>query len=589
MSFFHRFPLRPSWFWWGAVGLGVLWPTVGEAIPRAQHETISPIAQVDINRDRQIQPLDPPDLSPRSEPENFEKPPEMEAIPDAPGDEITIEPGEIAVNSWELRGSTIFKEGDFQGLITPFLGRKVSLNSLKQLSDRITLAYLQQGYLTSRATLLGESLATGHVVVWVVEGGLEDIVIQGNERLSDRYFQSRLALGGQTPLNTARLENQLRLLKFNPLLENLEASIQAGSGLGQSVLKIKVEEANPLVLHTQIDNGTAPSVGSEKLGATLTHRNVFGNGEQLSGDFTHTAQGGADSLGLTYGFPLNAREGMLQFRSSFNRNRAILPPFDRFDIGGRSQLHEVSFRQPFVRTPKKEWALSWGLTYQRGVTFLGSNGFEFNVGSVNGVSETTAFKFSQDYLRRDSQGAWFLRSQLSLGLDLFSPTINPHPIPDGRFFSSFWQMQRSQILHPNHTLMIQGDLQLTPHSLLPAQQFVIGGARSLRGYRQNVRSGDNGFRFSVEDRITVQRDESGRSSLQVIPFLDGGNVWNHGRNPNRQSNNSNFLLGTGIGVLWMPDRQFSLRLDGAIPLVGIRDRGTNIQDQGLYFQLNYFP
>lgn len=61
-----------------------------------------------------------------------------------------------------------------------------------------------------------------------------------------------------------------------------------------------------------------------------------------------------------------------------------------------------------------------------------------------------------------------------------------------------------QQLSNDHLLLIQADLQLTPDSLLPFQQFVIGGGQSVRGYRQNIRSGDNGFRVAIKDRFTVQ-------------------------------------------------------------------------------------
>ncbi|MEH2012878.1 hypothetical protein [Nostoc sp.] len=36
----------------------------------------------------------------------------------------------------------------------------------------------------------------------------------------------------------------------------------------------------------------------------------------------------------------------------------------------------------------------------------------------------------------------------------------------------------------------------------------MGGRQSVRGYRQNIRSGNNGFRVAIKDRITVQRNES---------------------------------------------------------------------------------
>jgi hemolysin activation/secretion protein len=116
------------------------------------------------------------------------------------------------------------------------------------------------------------------------------------------------------------------------------------------------------------------------------------------------------------------------------------------------------------------------------------------------------------------------------------------------FVSWLGQAQRVELLSGDHLLIVQADLQLTPDSLLPSEQFVIGGAQSVRGYRQNVRSGDNAFRFSIEDRITVERNASGVPKIQLSPFVDLGVVWNDLDNPNELPN-QRWLLGTGVGLL----------------------------------------
>ncbi|HAG83213.1 MAG TPA: hypothetical protein DCL61_19230 [Cyanobacteria bacterium UBA12227] len=125
-------------------------------------------------------------------------------------------------------------------------------------------------------------------------------------------------------------------------------------------------------------------------------------------------------------------------------------------------------------------------------------------------------------------------------------------------------------------------------SLLPAQQFVIGGGQSVRGYRQNVRSGDNGLRFSVEDQITLDRDEVNNPSLLLAPFFDMGVIWNHPDNPNELPSEQ-FLAGLGLGLIWLPELipGLELRVDYGLPLVSIDDRGDNIQDSGFYFSVRY--
>jgi hemolysin activation/secretion protein len=235
-------------------------------------------------------------------------------------------------------------------------------------------------------------------------------------------------------------------------------------------------------------------------------------------------------------------------------------------------------------------ALSLGFTHQDGQTFTVFGPTPFGIGpDEEGISRTSVIKFGQEYTLRQTSGAWAFRSLFSFGTGLFDATENSdvdEDFPDGQFVSWLAQIQRVQIINPDNFLIIQADLQLAFDSLLPAQQFVIGGGQSVRGYRQNVRAGDNGFRISVEDRITLERDESGIATFVLAPFFDVGYVWNRGINPNELVDQT-FIAGLGLGILWEPLPNLNLRLDYGLPLVDLDDRGENAQDDGFYFSVNY--
>jgi hemolysin activation/secretion protein len=393
-------------------------------------------------------------------------------------------------------------------------------------------------------------------------------------------------MGTRQPLSTANLEDQLRLLRTDPLLSNVEASLRTGNTVGQSILVVRVTEADSISGTFSVDNYSPPSVGSERFGVSGSYRNLTGIGDELAASFYRTFQGGANIADFSYRVPLNAMNGTLQLRTAINDNKVIQEPFKIFDIRGESQLYEVSYRQPIVRSPREEFALSLGFSVQNGQTFTFAGATPFGFGpDKEGNSQTRVIKFSQDYVLRELKGAWSLRSLFSLGIGSFDATINPDPIPDGRFFSWQGQLQRVQRLSNDNLLITQAEIQLTPNGLLPSQQFVIGGGQSVRGYRQNARAGDNGVRFMLEDRITVQKDNNGNALFQVAPFFDLGYVWNVDDNPNSLQRQT-FLTSMGLGVLWQMLPHLNLRLDYGFPLINLDDRGQNAQDDGFYFSLN---
>ncbi|MFN6563600.1 MAG: ShlB/FhaC/HecB family hemolysin secretion/activation protein [Nostoc sp. ChiSLP01] len=505
-------------------------------------------------------------------------------------------PQRIRVRKIQVVDSTVFSENDLNAVVRPFEERRdLTLEEIRQAADAVTQLYLNKGYLNSRAVpdTQQSSTADGIVVIRVIEGRLAEIDIQGTRRLNPSYIRSRIELGAGVPLNIGKLEDQLKLLRLDPLFTNVEARLRPTGKVGQSVLVVRVEEANPLTGSLGVDNYSPPSIGAERLGVELRHRNLTGMGDELGGYYFHSFTGGSDIYDFRYQVPVNAMDGKVQIRAAFNRNRITQAPFDAFGIRANQDLYEINYRQPLMRSPREEFALSLGFTYQDGQTFLFDNlATPFGIGpDANGVSRTSVIKFGQDYIKREPQGAWFLRSQFNFGVDILDATINNDPIPDGRFFSWLFQVQRVQRLTNDQLLLVQAELQLTPDSLLPSQQFVIGGGQSVRGYRQNVRSGDNGFRVAIEDRITVQRNESGLSTIQIAPFVDMGAVWNKSNNPN-QLPDQTFLIGAGLGLLWNEAfgiDNLNLRLDYGFPFIDLSDRGNNVQDDGFYFSVRYQP
>ena len=547
--------------------------------PSAPPNLPPPPTQPDPNRDRFLQPAPQPSAEPNQVPPTVAPQPPSPVPQPLPN---TV----IQVQKIQVVGSTILSQDEINALVKPLEGRSVTLEQLRQIADKITEIYLNRGYITSRAVLPPQTITAGIVQIKVIEGKLGPIEVEGAKRLHQSYIRSRIRLGAGIPLSTASLEDQLRLLRVDPLFDNVEASLRAGEG--ESILIVRVSEANPFQSSFSFDNYSPPSVGSERLGVSLRHRNITGNGDELAAAY-YRSLGDSDVFDFSYRVPLNPMNGTLQLRAAPNRNSIVQAPFDTFDISGKSHLFELSYRQPLRRTPIEEFALSAGVTYQTGRTFLAGEPFPFGIGpDARGVTTMTAIKLGQDYIRRDPQGAWAVRSQFTIGTSLFDATQNEGSVPDGQFLSWLGQLQRVQRLNDKHLLILQSDLQLSANSLLPSQQFVIGGGQSLRGYRQNVRSGDNGFRVSIEDRITLQRDASGNPKLQLAPFLDAGTVWNVANNPNKLTN-QRFLAGAGLGVIWEPIRRVNLRIDYAFPLIRISDKGDNLQDNGIYFNIIYTP
>ena len=516
-----------------------------------------------------------------SEPEDALEPLPADTVPVLPEEAAPPEPAaapssgeKVPIADIQVTGSSVFGEAEFAPILEPYEGRDLGLRELRQAADEITQLYLESGYITSRAVLSEQTIVDGVVQMRVVEGELDEIQIEGTRRLAG-YVRDRVNLANRKPLNQVDLESQLQLLRADPLIERVEASLRAGSGEGQSKLIVRVLEAPMLSGRVAVDTNSPPSVGVLRTGIEGTANNLLGLGDRLNLSAYRSTAGGSATFGATYTVPLNAMDGTLQARylpSSFD---LISEELRTLGVEGSSDTYELTYRQPLVRKPNEEFALSLGFRHRTGETLVS------NV--VIDSTRTSVFQFGQDYLKRDRKGAWGLRSQFNLGTGLLDATNRENGEADGQFFSWLGQIQRAQVINRDNLLLMQASLQLSPDSLLGADQFIIGGPSSVRGYSQNARFGDNGLRASIEDRITVSHNEDGSAAVQLAPFLDAATVWNQGA----ETSDQRFLLGTGVGVIANLIEDVEARFDVGIPLITLDEPGDTDQSAFIYFSMDY--
>ncbi len=520
---------------------------------------------------------------------------------------------------------------------------ELTFDELLELRSRITQLYIEHGYITSGAFLpSGQSLSDGDIKIQVVEGRLESIELCllspgagrradrrkaeaqalnaqppvqesnsepeassstlpvpsdpaqspegstenqsserecGSARLRESYIYSRLARLMDGPVNQQRIEEALQLLQLNPVIQQVNAELTAGSMTGRSILQVEVREASALGLSVGGDNYQSPSIGSEQFSIQASYANLLGLGDRVSAGYGVTQ--GLGSFNVGYSIPLNAMDGTLGVSYNTDDSLIIDSDFEDFKIRSESETISLSFRQPVVKTPENEVGLGISLDLRRSTSFLDGEPFSFSEGPEDGQSNVTVVRLSQDWLDRDIDTVLAARSQFSLGIEAFDATVNDTGT-DGTFFAWLGQFQWVQGLSPRWVLVSRLNAQLTPDSLLPLERFGYGGVDTLRGYRQNQLVTDNGVLGSVEARFSLLPNSN---HLQLIPFVDAGTGWNN-RTPDP---NPSTLASVGLGLRWLITPDLSVRLDYGIPLIDVKNDGNSLQDHGFYFSLRYEP
>lgn len=559
-------------------------PAVAQERPRSSQRNSSPF-NPPTPPSEQFPPLPLPQPLPQPPLEEQLPPPEQLIPQPQPSQPLTPGdiPGTIRVQRFEVVGSTVFTPAELAAVTAPYVGRNLSFAELLQMRSAITQLYVDQGYITSGAVIPPQTIEDGVVTIQVVEGRLEDINVTGTRRLNSSYIRSRLALAGFEPLNVNRLLEGLQLLQLNPLIETISADLQTGVEPGTSVLQVQVTEADTFRVDLAIDNDRSPSVGSFQRQIQFNQANLTGLGDELVFNYANTD--GSNELSGSYTLPLNPRNGTLQLAAGYVHSHVIEPPFDQLDIEAASRYYELTLRQPLFQSPSEEFVLGLVASRQESDTQLLDRPFPLSAGANDeGETRISALRFFQEWVKRSSTDVTAVRSQFSLGIDVLNATVNEE-LPDSRFFAWRGQAQWVHLLAPDTLLLLRGDVQIADSPLVPLEQFGLGGAQTVRGYRQDFLLTDSGLQASAEVRLPVLRVPEVEGVLQVAPFFDLGTAWNaDGLNPEPSS-----LFGLGVGLLWQQGDILSARLDFGIPLVSVEARERTWQESGVYFSVRYAP
>ena len=499
-----------------------------------------------------------------------------------PEDQIDNIPKSVTIESFEIIGSTVFSQEELQEVVRPFVGRPLSFAELFQVRSAITKLYTDNGYINSGAYIPEQEINSGKLTIQILEGELEAINVTGTKRLNPNYVRKRLEIAASKPVNVDSLLEALQMLRLDPLIKNVSAELSAGIRPGTSLLDIEIEEADAFTIPVTLDNGRSPSVGTNRRIIGLTHKNLLGFADRF--DFQYTNTDGSDSFDLAYTLPINARNGQLSFRYGTTSNDVIEEPFNPLDIESESRYYELNFRQPIIQKPNTE--LSLGLTFSRleSETSLLDTPFALSPGADDeGRTRISALRFSQEWVNRNEKQVLAARSQFSIGVDIFEATIN-EDAPDSSFFAWRGQGQWVRRLDRDFLFLLRGDVQLSTSALVPLEQFRVGGFDSVRGYRQDLLLGDNGLFASAELRIPILRIPSLDGVVQLTPFFDIGTIWNK---EERIEIENDVLPSVGLGLNFSAGERFNARLDWGIPLVDIDIDSGTLQEDGIYFSINY--
>ena len=476
--------------------------------------------------------------------------------PEAATVESVLESGTtFDIHRIDLTGNTVLDSATVEQITQPFLNRELGTNRINLLLRRLTEAFVQRGFVTTRAYLPPQNLKEGVLTIAVVPGKVESLQING-KTVKTSILNQPIAASAQgggwltdagTVWSMPAVGDTLKLTdleqgvdQINRLRRNqAEVQILPGQSPGGSVIALANQPGDRFRFNAGMDNYGSRATGISRLRAGIDADNALGFQEALSLSYIGTRDTNAAivSTAVPFGYNTFSYTGSVSEYNSLIGDTALLY--------GRTFAHAFGWNRVIERDQNGRTAFDVTLTHRRSEREVNNLLLDPQSLSTLRVAVNGLRKFAIG----DQGGYATWEAGLSRGMGMLMADHDTPDITRDEAHSQFWKLDgnaSTQLPLPkiaNAALAYRGQVlaQWSNVALFGSEQIFAGGMSSVRGFREGIISGDRGLTLRNE---VVWANAPALWGVRIEPyaFLDGGQT------QLVANQHWQYLAGTGLGL-----------------------------------------
>ena len=439
-----------------------------------------------------------------------------------------------------LTGNTVLPEAQAQRITLPFAGKRLGVNRIDLLLRRLTQAFIESGFITTRAYVGNQNLASGILEVKVIPGRIEKLRYNGMDLAPGE--PPAAGVGAAFPTNPGQVlklaDLEQGVGQINRLRRNqAELQILPGESPGGSVVAIDNREGDRFFYTLGVDNFGTANTGQSRYRAGIEAGNLTGWQEALS----LTYLGSLDSNALLFAASVPAGYDTWSYSYSYSEFQNLIG--DTALLFGQTSAHILA------------WNRVLGLAHRGKSSVDMSLGLRDARREVNGIQlepqQLAVLRGGYGRLQRfaigNIPGHWLVDVGYSRGLNALGATVDADGLPNEGAHAQFDKVDLSATLvaqvHPAWTYRAAFAGQWAREALFSSEQIFIGGAGTVRGYAEGALVGERGG-FLRNEMLFAAAAPLFAERLRIEPFafLDGGLVQLVAEGKWQR------LVGTGVGV-----------------------------------------
>lgn len=438
----------------------------------------------------------------------------------------------VQVSGFQVSGNTLLSPGLIDATLDAFKGER-SFDELQAAAAAVQRLYAQQGWGAVVAFLPPQTPQAGVVQISVVEGKLKQVDVKGAAQTGEAAVRASLpglAVGGTPHMRSIDL--QLQMANENPG-RSTTVLLQPGAQTGEVDAAVTVTESTLQRWTLGLDNTGTPATGRTRASLAWQHASLTGNDDLLS----LQAMTSLEEPSLVRVFSAGYRWPVYAWLTTFDAyasysdvdGGSTTTAVGNLTFNGRGRLVGVRATRLLPRWGEVDQRVVLGVDQRDYLNQCAISGLPAGACGPAGESVTVQPVALEYTARAGGEVPWGLGIGLHHNLrwggartaDADFQAVRPGAEP--RYTALRLNASAATAVFEDWQLQARMAMQWSGDALVPAEQFGIGGAGTVRGYEERELTGDRGGFMSLEI-TTPSLGGDTVPGLHLSAFADAGKV-----------------------------------------------------------------
>jgi len=489
--------------------------------------------------------------------------------------------GHFEITQFKVEGNTLLPPQEIDKILAPFTGKERDFGDVQRALETLEGAYHRLGFNVVQVALPEQELNQGVVHFQVVETRLGKIKIEGNQFFDEANIRHSLPhlREGETP-NIEKTSTSLRMANENPS-KKTSLHLQNSDKDGEIDAVLKINDEKPWKIFGSLDNTGTDSTGNSRLTMLYQHANVANLDHVMSLQYTTSLEKPeqVSIYGFGYHIPLYAQGDSVDFFASHSDVDAgsVAAGLVNLQVSGRGSTLGSRYNQNLQRVGNYESKLIYGLDYKAYQNDVQTQGTQLG-------NDVTVHPISVSYV-----GTWSLATSetgFSLtamqnvpggdrGNEVDFNQVRAGASPTYRLLR--YAANYSRALPNNWQMRLALNGQYTRDSLVPGEQFGVGGASSVRGFAEREIADDKGYQTTAEIYTPnlCSNMQKVATQCQLLGFYDNARTFRNNPLPGEQTRTSIGSVGFGLRLTMSKSLILQIDYGRVVDAGGTRDKGSD--------------